>query len=121
VTRGKVRIKGADVLDKKLRRLPEVVEAAAKKATKDETHETAQDLRRLAPVLSGDLRKSIQEEIAKKGMVGRAAITADYAKFVIHGTSDTPANDFMTPVEASVRRRFPDRLRDAVRAKLKGL
>lgn len=117
----KIHVKGMDVLEAKLRALPEVVERAAKSAVHDETHEDAQDLRRGAPVLSGTLRDSIQEERLKGGLVGRAAITADYGRYVVHGTSDTPANDFVTPVVSKTRRRFPDRLRAAVKAELRKL
>lgn len=107
---GKVTIKGLDELERKLKALPDVVERAVKRAIKDETDEVANDLRRDAPVDEGDLVESIQEEILEEGLTGRAVITARHATFVVHGTSDTPANDFITPVEADARRRFPARV-----------
>lgn len=116
----KVRIKGADVLSKKLRALPEEIRRGAKVAVKAETHETAQDLRRDAPVLSGELRKSIQEERTKGGLSGRVVITAEHADEVIYGTSSMEARDFVTPVANKVRERFPDRVRDAVKKEIGG-
>lgn len=115
----KLKIKGQKELERKLRGLPEVIERAARRTIKIETHEAAQDLRKHAPVLSGDLVRSIQEEIAKKGLAGVAAITAKHATYVIHGTSKQDANDFVTPVIARVRRSFPDRLVAEVKAELK--
>lgn len=115
----KIRIKGEAELYRKLKHLPELVDKANRRAVKGQTHETAQDLRRHAPVLTGELRDSIQEELLNRGLTGRAAVTARHAEFVIHGTSDTPANDFVTPVIVRTERQFPDRLRDEIRAELK--
>jgi HK97 gp10 family phage protein len=115
----KVQIKGLAELGRKLKALPEVVERAARAAVKEEVGEAADDLRRFAPVKSGELRRSVQEEIAKKGLSGTAAVTARHAEFVVHGTSDTPANDFVTPVVNAVRRRFDDRFVDRVKLELR--
>lgn len=114
----KVEIKGLAELERKLKALPEIVERAARAAVKEEAEEAANDLRRLAPVKDGDLRRSIQAEIAKKGLSGIAAVTARHAEFVVHGTSDTPANDFVTPVINAVRRRFDDRFAEKIKAEL---
>lgn len=115
----RVEIKGLAELERKLKALPEIAERAARAAIKAETHEAANDLRRLSPVKEGTLRDSIQAEIEKKGLAGVAAVTARHAEFVVHGTSDTPANDFVTPVINAVRRRFPDRFADELRAELR--
>lgn len=117
----KVRIKGEAELYAKLKALPAKIAEVERRTVKAEVNETAQDLRRAAPVLSGDLRDSIQEETvkAKSGAAGRVAITARHAEFVIHGTSDTPANDFVTPVVQRAEDRFPKRLREEVQAELK--
>jgi HK97 gp10 family phage protein len=116
---GKVRIRGEKELYAKLSHLPEAIAAAERRAVKAETIDTAQDLRRNAPVDTGALKDSIQAEILKGGLTGRAAITAPHAEFVIHGTSDTPANDFTQAVIARTEARFPRRLRDEVKAELK--
>jgi HK97 gp10 family phage protein len=118
---GKVTIKGLAELERKLKALPEVVERATKRAIHAEVNEVAQDLRRHAPVDEGDLVRSIQEEIDEDGLGGRAVITAEHAEYVVHGTSDTPANDFVTPAEARARQRFPDRVHDAVLVELRKL
>lgn len=117
----KVEIKGLADLERKLKAMPELVERAARAAVKGETHEAADDLRRHAPVDDGELRDSIQAEIQKGGLAGVAAVTARHAEFVVHGTSDTPANDFVTPVINAVRRRFDDRFADEIRDELRKL
>jgi HK97 gp10 family phage protein len=114
----KVRISGLEELDRSLTRLPENIRAGARRAVDAEVEETHEDLRRDAPVLSGNLRDSIKKRIAKKALSGTVAITAKYAEFVINGTEDTPANDFATPVVELSRRRFPDRLRAEVQASI---
>lgn len=110
----KVRIFGAEELDRKLQRMPEQMREGAREAIADEVAETREDLWQAAPVLSGNLRESIKERLAKKALSGTVAITAKYAEYVVRGTEDTRANDFVTPVVEDVRRRFPDRLRAAV-------
>lgn len=117
----KVEIKGLGDLERKLSKLPEVVQRAAKAAVKGQVHESAQDLRRHAPVDDGELRDSIQEEIKSGGLAGVAAVTARHAEFVVHGTSDTPANDFVTPVTVRARHDFPDRFADEARQELRKL
>ncbi len=109
-----IQIRGAEELTRKLKRLPGALEAASRRAVKGEVDEATEDLRADAPVLSGDLRDSVQGEIDKNGLGGRAVITAAHAEFVIHGTTKQPANDFVTPVENQIRRRFPNRLTDEI-------
>lgn len=115
----RVEIKGLAELERKLSRLPELVERAAKSAVKAEVDEATEDLRAYAPVDEGDLRDSVQGEITDGGLGGVAAVTARHAEFVVHGTSDTPANDFVTPVINATRRRFPDRFADELREELR--
>jgi HK97 gp10 family phage protein len=115
----KVHIKGLPELERKLKALPDVARRACVRAVKTEIVEAAKDLRRGAPVDTGELRDSVQSETARKGLEGTAAITADHGKYVINGTSDTPANDFATPVIARVRRRFPDRVVNEVNAEMR--
>lgn len=114
----KFRVRGADQLTKRLRALPEEIRKGAEEAVEDEIRETGDDLRRDAPYLSGELQESIQEERDQGGLSGRVAITAEHADDVIYGTSSMEARDFVTPVANRVRRRFPDRVRDAVKKEI---
>lgn len=89
----KVRIEGMDRLLEKLERLPEVIDNVAGDALKEISEDGADDVRANAPVLSGNLKRSVQAE-SPKGKKVQIAITADYAQYVIHGTSRQNANDF---------------------------
>lgn len=114
-----VTVKGLDELSRKLRALPEVVERAARRAIEEETHEVAQDMRREAPYDTGGLVEGIDEEYAAGGMVGRAVSTADYTRYVIHGTSTHAAHDFIEPAGNRARLRFPKRVEAEVKAELR--
>ncbi len=115
-----IRIKGEAELYAKLAHLPGKIAAANRRAVEGEVDEIGEDLRRDAPVLSGDLRDSIRTTMGK-GANGRAMITARHAEFVLNGTEDTPANDFATPVILDAEQRFPERLRDEVAEELRGI
>jgi HK97 gp10 family phage protein len=111
VSSNKVNIKGMSELEKKLRELPALIRSAGARAVKAETKDTAQDMRRGAPFKTGKLREGIQEEFDPKTQTGRAVSTARHTTFVVHGTSDTPANDFITPAAIRARKRFPERVK----------
>jgi HK97 gp10 family phage protein len=116
-----INIKGTVELDRKLRALGASADRIGKKAIKDETHETAEDLRKDAPVDTGELKRGIQEETLNKGLTGRVALTAAHTTFVINGTSDTPANDFVTGNITKTRRRYPKRVARLVEEELRRL
>ena len=118
MARRTVNIRGVEELERKLRQLPELINTAGNRAVKAETAETADDMRRAAPVDTGALRDGIQQEFDPKKHQGRAASTARHTPFVVHGTSDTPANDFITPAAERARRRFPDRVRAEIEKEL---
>lgn len=117
--RSHVTVKGLDDLGRKLKALPEIVERAARRAVKDETHETAEDMRRNAPRDTGKLINGIEEQYAKGGLVGRAASTVDYTTYVIHGTSTHQAEDFIEPAGNRARLRFPKRVTAEIKDELR--
>jgi HK97 gp10 family phage protein len=113
-----IRVEGLPELEKKLRALPLGVTAAAGRAVKGETEETGGDVRRGAPVKTGHLRDSVQAEYDEATLSGTVAVTADYAKYVEHGTDDTSAQPFIQPAAQVTRRRFPRRVKREVKATL---
>lgn len=113
-----VTITGEAELARKIAELGGKVRTAALAAVKAETHDIAQDMRRDAPVDDGDLKRGIQEELDRGALEGRAVSTAKHTPYVVHGTSDTPAQDFMTPAAERSRRRFPGRVKEAVAVEL---
>jgi len=107
-------VRGLVELQGKLRDMPDEVKSAARGAVKAETSEVAEDLRMSAPVLTGELRAGIRERYRQGGLSGQAVSTARHTTFVVNGTSDTEAQDFMTPAGERSRQRFPARAREAV-------
>jgi hypothetical protein len=120
VARSGVTVTGRAVLDARLAALPGVVEAGCREAVQAETVAAAQNMRRDAPFDTGKLREGIQAELDDlDDLRGAAVSTAEHTKYVVHGTSDTEANDFITPVAELSRRRFPRRIRKHVLAELR--
>lgn len=115
------RIVGMADLERKLRRLPEVVEAAGARAVKAETEAVRDDMKRGAPRDTGELQESMQAEFDAKKIVGRAVATARHASFVEHGTEDTPAQPFAEPAAVRARRRFPERIKAEIKEELRKL
>lgn len=116
-----VNIVGMKDLEAKLRKLPEVVKAAGGRAVKAEAEAARDDMKRGAPVDTGELRDSIQAEYDAKKLIGRAVATSKHAGFVEHGTDDSPAQPFTAPAAERARRRFPDRVRAEIKAELEKL
>jgi HK97 gp10 family phage protein len=119
--RAKVTVTGLDELERKLRALPDIINRAAKRAVAEETHETAQDMRRNAPRDTGHLVEGINEQYVKDGLTGRAVSTADYTTYVIHGTSTHAPDDFIEPAAQRARRRFAGRVEQYAKEELKRL
>ena len=116
--RKNVNIRGLDDLEKKLRKLPEVVKAAGGRAVKAEAHAVRDDMKRWVPRDTGELEDSITAEYDPKAITGRAVATSEHAGFVEHGTDDTPAQPFAQPAAERARERFPDRVRDEIKREL---
>lgn len=116
---GHATIRGMPELSRKLRALPEVVEAASRKAVKGQTEETADDMRAGAPFKTGELREGINAEFDPKTITGRAVSTARHSPFVENGTADTPAQPFVEPAANKARRRFPERVKNELKEALR--
>lgn len=120
-SRQNVNIKGLADLERKLRKLPKVVEAAGARAVKAETEDVRDDMRRWAPRDTGELEDSITAEFNAKKIQGRAVATSPHAGFVEHGTDDTPAQPFAQPAAERARERFPNRMRTEIKNELRKL
>jgi HK97 gp10 family phage protein len=100
---------GVARLKRKLGKLPGSIERAARRSVKDETKETAADMRRLAPKLTGHLAESVQEELTANGLGGRVWPSARYAQFVNDGARGVAAQPFATAAAKLSRKRFKAR------------
>lgn len=104
-----ITIRGLAQLERKLGRLPAVIEEAARQAVKEEVTETARDMRRLAPHRTGELADSVQEEINDGGLSGTVSPRARHATFVNDGARGIPPQPFATAAGKLSRRRFRKR------------
>lgn len=116
-----ITIRGLAQLEKKLGKLPAVIAEAARQAVKEEVAETADDMRRLAPRLSGDLAESVQEEISDDGLSGTVSPKARYATFVNDGARGIPPQPFATAAGKLSRRRFKKRTEEITAEALRRL
>lgn len=112
----KASIEGVAQLNAKLLAAAAQSEAAARKAVRDELNEVGDDVRRGAPVDTGELRDSERREV--DGLDGTVRVTARHGVFVEHGTSDTPAQPFVGPAAERSRRRFVARVSSYVKTAL---
>lgn len=117
--RSSVTVVGLRRLQARLNAMPSVVEDGAWEAIQEETGTVAQDMRRNAPFKTGALKDGIQSEVDRSDTEGRAVSTAEHTRYVVFGTSDTEAQDFITPAAERSRRRFPRRVREKVLIELR--
>jgi HK97 gp10 family phage protein len=103
-------ITGLGQLNAKLRRMPGLVDEAARGAVRDEVKDTAGDMRDAAPVDTGELVEGIREQINPGGLSGAAASTAAHSSFVNDGTRKQDAQPFATQAAVRMRGRFPKRM-----------
>lgn len=112
----KVTIKGLADLERKLAEAGSATRAAAEKAVSEEANATRDDARRLAPVKTGELRRSIRAEA--EGLTGDVKARARHATFVEHGTYRDKAQPFMRPAADRARLRLPKRAAKIIKAAL---
>lgn len=117
-----ISVEGLDKLAKKLRKLPDVLEAGAAAAVKETTRFTANEMRRRAPRDTGALQDSIVAETKKaRGPrpVGIARATAPHAHLVNDGTSRQKAQPFANEAAEAGRREFPKIAKREIRRVMK--
>lgn len=85
---------------------------AVEGAVAAETRQVRDDMRRFAPELTGELRGSMRAITG--GLEGEAVAMADHAQFVENGTKKMKAQPFALPAAELARRRFKNRVADAV-------
>ncbi|WP_086809811.1 HK97-gp10 family putative phage morphogenesis protein [Streptomyces reticuliscabiei] len=120
--RSPVRITGLDRLRKRLADLPDEVEAALVKAVKESAEAVRDEVRRTAPVATGNLRESVDIRYREGGLVadvGWFDQADSYATYVEYGTRGRPAQPSLRPAFEAERRRYPTRLSDEVRKALR--
>jgi HK97 gp10 family phage protein len=119
------RVQGLDKLNRKLRDMPEATQAAIRKSFEGGAQEMVDMARRLAPIKTGALQRSIDWNYgaAPKGSfgVGSRSTAPDsitihagdkdafYARWVEFGTVARPASPFFFPAYRSLKKRMVSR------------
>lgn len=106
-------------LARKLRRMPELIEAVADRVVEAEVRDVAADMRRLAPRRTGALIEGIQPEHKRGTAQGRAVAKTRHSVFVERGTGRTKAQPYAAPAREISERRLPKRLAEAVEQEIR--
>lgn len=116
------KIQGLDRLRKRLRELPEDVQAAIEPALLKGANEIADLQRALAPKESGELAASITihaPETTERGMRVTIEADAEHALHVEAGTSETVAQPFFRPGYRLGKKKAQARIKRAISAAAK--
>ena len=116
-------------LEGKLKALPNNGAEKVRKAIAKSAPELARTAQALAPVDTGELRKSIQHEIADDGLSATVGSKHYWARFVEFGTKaggknrpdhpGTQAQPFLFPAYRILKKRIVGRIRRSVKAAVK--
>lgn len=107
----KTTVRGLDGLDAAIHRATRQLQNGIEVAVSDTTEGIRDEARYMAPVLSGELRSSIQA--SAEGSEGEVTVGAEHARFVEFGTSRMAAQPFLFPASEIERNRFVDRVKNA--------
>lgn len=99
-----------DHLAADLGKAPAIVTAGSAVVVGRTVGQMTRDAQSFAPVLSGELRASIEGEF--HGLSGTVTAAARYAAYVEYGTSDTAPQPFMRPAADRNEPRFAEGLLD---------
>ena len=100
----KVKIVGAEKLQKKLRR--NVAMEDVKKVVRHNGAEMQAKAQRNAPIDTGHLRRSVGLEMRDNGLTAESEATAEYAGYVEYGTRYMKAQPYIGRLLRSRRRSF---------------
>ena len=121
-----MKVVGAKRLARKLRRLPDEVEADVAKMVKKSGNELATIARQLVPVATGDLKSTIKVTIEDRGMAARVTAGSDEKRSIIQArtveggrdpasvSGGMAAQPFLNPAATYLSKRIKGRLKRAV-------
>lgn len=111
---------GAAELQKALQEKADAIVNAAGRAIDESAESMRDDMRRHVPVDTGTLRDAVKvrRSAALIREVGVTDTKAYYGRFIEHGTSTRPARPFILPAAERERRKYPQRVADAINKEL---
>lgn len=96
---------------------PKKLTEEARQAVKNRTLEMETNAKARVPTDTGHLKRSINTQIKenKKSVIGEVSTNVNYALFVEHGTSKSPAQPFLTPSFVNASKRLEADLKKAMK------
>lgn len=107
IRKGKYNIKGVNQLSERFIKLVENIEGVPDVVQKN-AGAIRTDAKNLAPVDTGELKKSIRKYQEFGGMVGRITAYTDYAEYVELGTRKKNAQPFLKPALEKNKPKFKE-------------
>ena len=104
-----IRARGIQGAQQRLRRLADNIAGVTEEAVAEFAADVETHMKGIVPVDTGKLRDSIKAEQAGNGYtVGPRGV--DYAEYVEHGTSRSPAQPYVAPTLAWAKQEGPKRI-----------
>lgn len=91
------------------------IESEAKKLIVKSAFQTEGAAKRLTPVDTGRLRRSISTKIENGGLKAIVSTNVEYAMAVEYGTSKQSAQPFMLPAYVKYKKKFEDGIQEIMR------
>lgn len=92
------------------------LESQVKASINQNAHEMEGQAKMLAPVDTGNLRRSIHTELKDGGMIAEVGTNISYAPFVEFGTSRQSAQPYMNPAFVRTSKTFESDINKIVRS-----
>lgn len=108
-------IQGLDQFLRSVESISAEVEDTAKRVVSNTALQIESDAKRLTPVDTGTLRRSINTSIENSGMTGIVSTNIEYAIHVEFGTSRQTAQPYMTPAYAQNKDKYAEDMKAALR------
>ena len=109
------KIKGLDQWFRKTDNKSKELEESVKSLIAETAYKIESDAKKLTPVDTGNLRRSIKTDIKEDGLTAEIGTNVEYAIYVEFGTSKQPARPYLTPAYVKQKKKFNDGLRDIVK------
>ena len=92
--------------------IPQEVELEVKSLVAETAYRVEADAKRLVPIDTGHLRRSIETAFSDRGLVASVGTNVYYAVYVEFGTSKHHAQPFLIPAFVKHKERFERKLRE---------
>ncbi|KAA0957696.1 HK97 gp10 family phage protein [Planococcus sp. ANT_H30] len=110
-----VEIEGLDRFIRTMQSISDSLESSVKQVVSQTALQLESDAKRLVPVDTGHLRRSIATSLESGGMSAMVSTNVEYALAVEFGTSRQAAKPYMTPAHARSKTKYIEDMKAALR------